>query len=71
MSLLFRRRHEEVSAGGARFSGLRSLRELLTRARCVLCGDGTETVEHFVNEKNQDTKKFFFPLVIYKRTKKI
>ncbi len=50
MSLLFRRRHEEVSAGGARFSGLRSLRELLTRARCVLCGDGTETVQHFVND---------------------
>jgi hypothetical protein len=30
MSLLFRRRHEEVLASGARFIGLRSLRELLT-----------------------------------------
>jgi len=29
VSLLFRRRHAEVLAGGGRFSGLHSLRELL------------------------------------------
>ena len=29
MSLLFRRRHAEVLAGGGKFSGLHSLRELL------------------------------------------
>jgi hypothetical protein len=34
MSLLFRRRHEEVFTGGARFSGLRSMRELLTSWVC-------------------------------------
>ena len=33
VSLLFRRRHEEVLRGGGRFSGLRSMRDLLLQCQ--------------------------------------
>jgi hypothetical protein len=48
MSLLFRRRHEEVLAGGARYSGLRSLRELVTSF-----GFADEWLEHRAGRKSE------------------